>query len=273
MSCRCALRLLVCLALLVLVLPVSVAAQDDPNEVPLGDVARNIRKKMPTPIKPVIDDDNLPEVMRQADQRHESGSGLRFLMSSEKRGFQMQAPDVTCSLSFSASVKSLLRPQYDQMELPASELAKIEAKAVIEGDALTVPLFNGTQWNLSELAVAVTVVRKMGAGFGTLESNADAFEQVRPEKKPDHTLIYRMRAAGGPWQRSTFSAPLNLDIGPEDEWHWAIVQAKGYPPEANPARDARGLFQSSDRNAMPTTHPASLTTAGQHPEDSQKASQ
>ena len=63
------------------------------------------------------------------------------------------------------------------------------------------------------------------------ELPGDAFEQVRPEKKADMTLIYRMRAAGLPWSNAVFSAPLNLELTPGEEWHWSIVQARGYPPE------------------------------------------
>jgi hypothetical protein len=60
---------------------------------------------------------------------------------------------------------------------------------------------------------------------------ADAFQQVRPEKRPDVTVIYRMRAAALPWSNAVFSAPVKLELDPGEEWHWAIVQAKGYPPE------------------------------------------
>ena len=63
------------------------------------------------------------------------------------------------------------------------------------------------------------------------EIGADAFQQVRPEKRPDVAVIYRMRAAALPWSNAVFSAPLKLELDPGEEWHWAIVQAKGYPPE------------------------------------------
>ncbi len=261
MRSRRAIRLLLWLAVLAIVLPTGVAAQDDPDEVPLGDVARSIRKAAPATGGPVIDDDNLPQVMELANRPHDFGSSLRFVMAGNSKGFQVQAPDVTCSLSFSANVKSLLSAQYDQMQLPASELAKVEAKAVIEGDALTVPLFNGTQWHLSELAVALTVVKKDGSGLGTIDAAGDPFEQVRPEKRPDRTVIYRMRAAGGPWQRAVFSAPLDQELGPDEEWHWAIVQAKGYPPEAYPKPGIPMPMATSAGNGLPTARPVSLTSA------------
>jgi hypothetical protein len=39
-----------------------------------------------------------------------------------------------------------------------------------------------------------------------------------------------MRAAAAPFAVTVFATPLNLEIGADQEWHWAIVQAKGYPP-------------------------------------------
>jgi hypothetical protein len=241
-------RVVVLIVLLAPLGAIRATGQDDPDQVPLGDVARNFRKKAP-PAKPVIDDDNLPQVMQQVDSHDEAASGFRFLMSRDSQGFQVSAPDVTCSLAFTANVKALLSSQYDQMDLPPAEMAKIEGKAVVEGDALSVPVFNGTQWHLSELAIAFTVVKKARTGVVpwnqdgasstpadgtpslTREMGADAFQQVRPEKRPDVTVIYRMRAAALPWSNAVFSAPVKLELDPGEEWHWAIVQAKGYPPE------------------------------------------
>jgi len=253
------------IVLLALLGAVQADAQDDPGEIPLGDVARNLRKKTP-PVKPVIDDDNLPQVMEQADRHDDSGSGLRFLMSGNSRGFQVSAPDVTCSLSFSANAKSLLSGQYDQMDLPPTEMAKIEGKAVVEGDALTVPVFNGTQWHLSELAVAFTLVRKPRVAGAPMEGDpfatdpaplrrdlaVDAFQQVRPEKKPDLTVIYRMRAAALPWSNAVFSAPLHMELAPGEEWHWAIVQAKGYPPETYVSGAKPSLTQPVSHEPVPS---------------------
>jgi hypothetical protein len=265
---RCVLQRVCGLVLLTIVLSLGLCAQDNPNEVPLGDVARSMRKKTPAPMRPVIDDDNLPQVMEQVNRPHEMRSGLRFLMSGQEPGFQVQAPDVTCRLSFSANVKTLLSGQFDQMNLPPSELAKVEAKAVIEGDALTVPVFNGTPWHLSELTVALTVVKKTGGGFGTIEGGAGAFEQVRPEKNPDRTEIYRMRAAGAPWDRAVFSAPLELEPGPDEEWHWAIVQAKGYPPEVYLKLDAHTSQATSTGTSESTAQRVTFSAAES---DTQKA--
>jgi hypothetical protein len=209
--------------LLALYAPVLATAQDDPNDVPLGDVARNLRKKTVQPAQQVIDDDNLPKVMEQAETRRNAGSPVKYIMNGQEKGFHISAPDATCSLSFTANAKSLLSNQFAQMDLPATDLAKLVGPAVIEGDALTVNVFNGTNWHLSEVDIALTVVRKTESG--------GQFQEVRPEKKPDVAMIYRMRAAASPWERTVFSAPLNLELAPDADWHWAIVQAKGYPPQ------------------------------------------
>ena len=242
MRLKCATRLFLFLAPLAFILPVAAVAQDDPNEIPLGDVARNLRRNPSPPASlPVIDDDNLPRVMESADHGRPFRASWPFLLVPDLKAYE---PDVTCSLSFTVNVKSLISRQYDQMELPPAQLAKIDAKAVVEGDTLTVPVFNGTDWHLSELSVAFTVARKANAGFGISGSGGDAFEQVRPEKRPDRTVIYRMRAAGAPWDRTVFSAPLDFDISPDEEWHWAIVQVKGYPPAPFQGPDARTAAQA-----------------------------
>jgi hypothetical protein len=45
-----------------------------------------------------------------------------------------------------------------------------------------------------------------------------------------------MRAAAPPFGVTVFAVPLNVEIGPDQEWHWAIVQAKGYPPQHSVAQ-------------------------------------
>jgi hypothetical protein len=221
------------------------ASFDDPNQTPLGDVARNLRKNNPQP-QQVIDNDNLDQVMNQAQNRHTSV--LQFLMAGDDKSFRVSAPDVTCSLSFTAATKALLSDQYAQMDLPPSEVFKLTGPATIEGDALTVSLFNGTDWHISEIDVAFTAVKKNvpaggyasdlvppanGSSPSALQFSQYDLESdgVRPEKRADRTIIFKMRAAAPPLSATAFSAPLNLDLAPSQEWHWAIVQAKGYPPQ------------------------------------------
>lgn len=246
--------------------PAHLLAQGDANDMPLGDVARNLRKKAPS--KPVIDDDNLNQVMQEADSKKGFGSSLRFLMAGEMSGFRVSAPDVTCSLSFSSNVKSLLAGQYSEMSLPASDLARLEGHATMESDALSVSVHNGTDWHVSEIAVAVTVVKKGISSTIAGEEHSSA-EEASPEshmdKKPDTAVIYRMRAVGVPWSVTTFSSRLQTEIPAGTEWHWAVVEARGYPPEsyrrlnssqAEAENDAPGAPESRGADDGPEKVPA-----------------
>jgi hypothetical protein len=279
-------RLILALPLLLAaLLPIRLAAQGDqnadpnadPNDAPLGDVARTLRKKTP-PSQAVIDDDNLSKVMEQAESRHESGSALTFLMASGSNGFRISAPDVTCSLAFTANVKSLLSNQYAQMELPPGEVLKLEGPATIEGDALIVALLNRTDWHVSEVVVALTVVKKNQSRDASLSDpetpiggtasgeakllplvagNLPQEDEVRPEKKSDVTVIYRMREAAPPSATTVFSAPLNMEVAPDEEWHWAIVQARGYPPQSYAGNAQQTTAQSTAQSTAQTNLPAS----------------
>jgi hypothetical protein len=266
-------------------------AQDDPNETPLGDVARNLRKKSPAPGQ-VIDDDNISTVMEQAESRRASESSLKFMMDRVDKVPHSSAPDVTCSLSFASNLKALLAPnQYSQMDLPPTEISKLEGPAVIEGDALTISVLNGTSWHLSELEVALTVIRKSSDGSasngtarlvpaaaGNLQQDSkvhpseDGEDTVRPEKKPDETVIYRMRAAAPPWSKTVFSATMNEEINPGDDWHWAIVEAKGYPPQDYSASNAPPVpdsIRSSDPLGLSAPVPSQSAAAASLPQQPQ----
>jgi hypothetical protein len=248
-------RLLLLLVVGATLVPVRLLAQDDPSDVPLGDVARNLRKKAPT--KPVIDDDNLSQVMQEADSRKGFGSSLRFLMAGDLSGFRVSAPDVTCNLSFSSNVKSLLAGQYSEMDLPASDLARLEGHAAIQGDALNVSVHNGTDWHVSEIAVAVTIVKKIISNAANeASSNLEPAPaelahpaELQTDKKPDTTVIYRMRAVGVPWSVTTFSSRLQTELGAGSEWHWAVVEARGYPPESYRRRSSPQADAENDAAA------------------------
>ena len=278
-------RLLLMLpALLAASMPASLSAQDDPNDTPLGDVARTLRKKTP-PSQDVIDDDNLTTVMEQAESRHAPGSALTFLMAGESKDFQVAAPDVTCSLSFSANAKSLLSSAYAQMELPPGEVLKLEGPATIEGDALIVSVYNRTDWHVSEVAVALTVAQEDRGARSFFEQRCDIQRwcdvigydgnelaqesEVRPEKKPDVTVIYRMRAAAAPWATTVFSAPLKLDLAPDEEWHWAIVQARGYPPQSYSGNQTQTTAETNGLAPVsPLSNPSTAIPALTPPQNS-----
>lgn len=212
------------------------AAQDDGNETPLGDIARSLRKKVPD--QQVIDNDNLGKVMQQAEIHRLVGTAVQYSIDSGGKSFQISSPDATCRLAFSANSKALLSTQYTQMQLPPSELAKLAGPATIDGSSLQVSVFNGTDWHVSEVAIAVTLVTRTDAsgasaahGGGKLVAAAMKDSASAGEKLADVTSLYRVRGAAAPATTTVFRAPLDAEIGPDQEWHWAIVEAKGYPPQ------------------------------------------
>ncbi len=216
--------------------PAFLTAQEDANETPLGDVARNLRKK--NPAQAVIDNDNLNAVVEQVQIRKLAGTAVTYSIDSGGKSFQISSPDASCRLSFNANSKALLANQYTQMQLPAHELAKLAGPAVLDGQSLQVSVFNGTDWHVSEIAIALTLVTKseggdasVARGSGKLVAAAIKDPVAPAAKPPDTTALYRVRAAAAPATTTVFRAPLESEIGADQEWHWAIVEAKGYPPQ------------------------------------------
>lgn len=221
-----------------------VFAQQDANanDVPLGDLARNLRKKAAAP-EAVIDNDNLPNVMKDAESRRASGSSPVFSLDPGGKNFRVSSPDVTCSLSFTAKTASLLSDPLMLDELPREELAKLDGPATIDGDSLQVSVHNGSAWELREVMIGLTIVRHVDPGAAAYYGHAHivpvaagaAAQQDSSQKQPDVTLLLRVKGSAAPSTTAIFRTSLNFALFPDQEWHWAIVRAKGVPPQTPPA--------------------------------------
>jgi hypothetical protein len=224
--------------LLLLVLSLPLRAQED--ETPLGDIARNFRKK-PQAAEAVIDNDNISKVMDEAETRHASGSSMVFSFEPGGKNFKVSSPDVTCSLSFTAKTSSLLSDPLMMDELPRTELAKLDGPATIDGDLLQVEIHNGTSWDLREVMIGLTIVRRSETSANSYYGPArlvpavagDSERQVQSssQKQPDVTLLLKVKGAAAPSATAVFRTSLNFALFPDQEWHWAIVKAKGVPPQ------------------------------------------
>ena len=223
------------LSFLALLLPFLAAAQS----VPLGDVARALRKKKAQPVHTVIDNDNLPQVMDEVQRR--KLSDVSPLLSIEPgKNFQVSSPDVTCSLSFSAQVVPLVNDSIVSKDLPDSELLKLDGPAAITGDTLQLSVYNGTGWNVREITVGLTIVRHENAkaayygsvalGSAKLIPAAATEDSAAAEKRSDLTLLYHLKGKAAPLTTTVFREPLGITLRPDQEWHWAIVHATGIPP-------------------------------------------
>ncbi len=226
--------------------PLCLCAQDDPDNVPLGDVARSLRNKTAAP-ENIIDNDNLSKVMDDADARRSEGSSLIFSLDPGGKNFHVSSPDVTCSLSFTAKTSSLLSDPAQLDELPRGELAKLDGPATINGDSLQVSMHNGTSWELREVVIGLTIVRRpeptdtaTAFNFGQARvipaMVGDAAPQVQYslQKQPDVTLLLHVKGSAAPSTTAIFRTPLNFALFPDQEWHWAILKAKGIPPQPAP---------------------------------------
>jgi hypothetical protein len=247
------------------------SAQDDGNDTPLGDVARSLRKK-PASSEMVIDNDNFSKVVDDAESRHAAGSSLVFSLEPGGKNFNVSSPDVSCSLSFSAKTSSLLADPAMLDELPRSELAKLDGPATLDGDSLQVSVHNGSSWQLREVVIGLTIIRKpdteAASGYGAARIVPAVDGPYHPiqdssQKQPDDTILLRVKGAAEPSATAVFRTPLNFALFPDQEWHWAIVRAKGIPTQ--PPADAAAI-QAAQNNllapqAVPDTSAQSTPSA------------
>jgi len=218
--------------LLGVLLPLRGVAQSDGGEPSLGDLARSMRKGKPVAEHAVIDNDNLHQVMDEVQNRKLNGS-LLFSLDGIAKKFQVSSPDVTCDLSFSASATSLLSDAYAPQDLPEGELAKLDGPASISGDSLQIAVHNGTSWSVKEITVGLTILRSSEVNRARLIPAAET-TNLLPEKHPDVTVLYHLKGSAPPSTTTVFHETLGTALGRDQEWHWAIVQAKGLPPQQKP---------------------------------------
>jgi hypothetical protein len=224
--------------------PIPALAQYD-GGIPLGDLARSLRKNEPAAAPLVIDNDNLSQVMDEVESHRQEGAPL-FTVDSSSDRFKLSSPDGTCSLSFNANATSLLTNPYVYIDLPPDELTKLDGPATIDGDTLQVTIYNGSYWDLKEITVGVTVVRNEArqndvrqydghddqrAAMGNARLLPAVAETTVPTERPaDLTRLVRLTGSAAPMATSIFRAQLEDVITSDQEWHWAIVKAKGVPP-------------------------------------------
>jgi hypothetical protein len=224
--------------ILFLASPSLARAQEDGGDTPLGDIARSFRKKS-APSETVVDNDNLPKVMEDAESLRSLRSSPVFSLDPGGKNFRVSSPDVTCSLSFTAKTSSLLSDPIMLDELPRAELAKLDGPATIDGDSLQVSIHNGSSWELREVMIGLTILRRPeireDASYGQARLVPAVSEiaqtQDSPQKQPDVTLLLRVKGSAAPSATAIFRTSLNFALFPDQDWHWAIVKAKGVAPQ------------------------------------------
>jgi hypothetical protein len=247
-------RVLISLMFLAALAP-SALAQSDDSAVPLGDLARTLRTTDSPSQHAVIDNDNLTQVMDDAQAKPVDGTPV-FSINGATNKFQMSSPDGDCSLSFNANNTALISDPIITKDVPLSELAKLDGPATVNSDTLEVSIYNGTGWNLTELTVGLTMIRHVNPDEPEMASTATAAlvpASLKPRtmhtavitndepsegsasetsvKRSDTTVLYHLKGLAAPLKTTTFREIMSSAIEPGVEWHWAIVQAKGIPPK------------------------------------------
>ncbi|MGH9498258.1 MAG: hypothetical protein ACRD3L_03880 [Terriglobales bacterium] len=222
---------------LLVLCPVWLVAQSD-GPVSLGDLARSVRRsKAPAPAPLVIDNDNLSKVMDEVESHRMDIKALS--PPPRKREFALNSPDGDCSLSFNATTATTLSVPFVAEDVPPTELAKLEGPAIIEGDSLEVSMYNGSDWKLTEITVGLTLVRRPPAPeavyFGSARLMPALAEDPQPSEKPSElTLLFHLKGPVVPLATSVFHEKLGAPLAADQEWHWAILGAKGIAPAPDP---------------------------------------
>ena len=214
----------------VLCAPALLHAQDQDENIPLGDLARQMRKSKPFEQTEVIDNDNIVPMMDKAETERLEG----LPVSVVHRGiFSTVSPDGSCSISFDARSINPASVGYIATDLPQDELAKLDGPAAIHDGQLEVSVHNGTPWELREIVVGVTIRQSVAQPpeyrFATMEVGSLA--STSTQKLADPTLIFHLKGNSAPDSTGVFRAPL-ADFSPTQDWHWAIISARGIPPAA-----------------------------------------
>jgi len=200
--------------LFALLCPMAASAQDDAPS--LGDLARDVRKNKlrqpqpPNPALPLIDNDNLAQVTDDAKKaRPVKSDKTVFSIDPSGNTLKISSPDVTCSLSFNARASSLLVRPVLVEDLPLTELLKLDGPGSIQDESLQLEVFNGTDWDIREITIGLTLERKPGqnaevAARARVIPVAEGLAPVTVERRSDVTLLYHLKAEAKPFSTTAF---------------------------------------------------------------------
>jgi hypothetical protein len=241
---RLRLPILIPLCALLGTLLASSAASAQEDAPSLGDLARDVRRnkvqeqpqQQPESARPVIDNDNLAQVMADAKKARPAKPD-KTVISIDPSGntLKVSSPDVMCSLSFNARASSLLIKPVLVEDLPLTELLKIDGPGSIQDQSLQLEVFNGTDWDIREITVGLTLERKPGenaevAARARVIPASESSAPVTVERRSDVTLLYHLKAESKPFSTTEFHENIGITPGADEDWRWSIVEAKGIRP-------------------------------------------
>jgi hypothetical protein len=116
-------------------------------------------------------------------------------------------------------------------DLPLAELVKLDGPGYIQDESLQLQVFNGTEWDLREITIGLTLERKPG-------ENAEMAARARIipaaqggvsvlEKHSDVTVLYHLKTSVKPFGTAALRENIGITPGPDEDWRWSIVEARG----------------------------------------------
>lgn len=222
--------------------PLAAAAQDDGPS--LGDLARNLRKSKaqqqgqqpPEPAHPVIDNDNFNQAMEDA-KKARPVIEPKTVLSIDPSGntLRVTSPDATCSLSFNARASALLVKPVLVENLPLDQLVKLDGPGSIQDDSLQLDLYNGTDWELREVTVGLTLERKPGynaemAARARVVPASKTGGAATVERRSNVTLLYHLKTETKAFNTAAIRESIGITPAADEDWRWSIVEAKGIRP-------------------------------------------
>lgn len=267
--------------------PLAASAQEDGPS--LGDVARNLRKsksepppkqaepvRNPSGVVPevVIDNENLIQVMEEAQKTKPSIQDKTvFSIGPSGNTLRVSSPDATCSLSFNARAGALLIKPVLVEDLPLTELMKLDGPGSIQDESLQIEMFNGTEWDLREITIGLTLERKPEetveqAARARVIPAAEGLAPVAVERRSDVTLLYHLKTEAKPFSKTEFHENIGIAPGADEDWRWSIVEAKGIRPAAAfaPQSLSEPLFGDPLPFVPSTNDPGAVPTKNSSPQ-------
>jgi hypothetical protein len=138
-------------------------------------------------------------------------------------------------LSFNARASSLLIKPVLMEDLPLPELVKLDGPGSIQDENLQLEIFNGTDWDIREITIGLTLERKPGenaevAAHARVIPAAQGMEPATVERRSNVTILYHLKATARPFTTTSFRENIGITPGPDEDWRWSIVAAKGIRP-------------------------------------------
>jgi hypothetical protein len=82
--------------------------------------------------------------------------------------------------------------------------------------------------------VGLTILRPAGANaanYGEAKLIPAAAVDSTSQKRSDMTVLYHLKGSASPFSTALFKQAIGISLNADQEWHWAIVQARGIPPK------------------------------------------